>query len=841
MAFKKILTLLLTTIALIFVCLSVVAQSNADTSLNLQQNDTLKQTIIISDDLRSEVKYFARDSIVYDISINKIYLYGDAKVTYENIELTAAFIELDWNNKEVSAQGIPDSTGSFKGLPVFKEASNSFSSSRIRYNFDTKKGKIYEVTTQQGEGYIHGTTVKKTNDVNYYIRSGKYTTCNDPHPHYFIGSSKLKIINNDKIVSGPANLVISDIPTPFFIPFGYFPYSSKRKSGIIIPGFGESANRGFYLLNGGYYFGINDYIDLELLGDIYSLGSWGLKTNSRYINRYKYNGSFGLSYSINSSGDKELPGYSRSKDFFIRWNHSMDPKARPNTTFSASVNAGSSTYYTNNLSSANNYLSNTFTSSIAWSRFWPGKPYNLSLSANHSQNTISRDVSITLPNASFGVSTLYPFKPKINRGTNKWFHKLGVSYQGVFSNQISNKDTLLFKKDFERQMRNGFSHSIPISTSIKAFKFFTWSNSVSYRSVWYFKTIEKSFDIESNQVNIDTINGFKTAHELAFSSSLNTRVYGMINFKNGFIKAFRHVFTPSVGFSIRPDYSRSSFGYYKRVDIDTLGNSSLYSIFEQGIYGGPAAGKSGFVSLGLDNNFEMKVRAKTDSGYVDKKIKLLESLSFNTGYNIAADSLRWSPLSMNARTTVLEKLNMSFSSAFDWYVTNENGIRLNRLEINENKRLARLTAANFSSSYSLIHQRKSIESDKGSKEDLEHIRKNKDQYVDYSIPFNLYLTYSMTYSKPGDKLPSNTVQTLGFNGDLALTPKWKITYYSGWDFNTKKLSYSSIGFYRDLHCWEMSLNWIPTGGQQSYFFKINVKSSILQDLKLTKKSDQYDF
>jgi lipopolysaccharide assembly outer membrane protein LptD (OstA) len=791
-----------------------------------------------TNELKSKVIYSADDSIRFDVPGQKVFLYGNASIKYEEITLTSAFIEINWLERTLYAHGMPDSNGLDSGLPVFKENADEFKAKEMRYNFDTKKGKIIEVQTKEGDGIIRGGIVKKTNDNEYYIRGGAYTTCDAEHPHYYIASKKIKVIPNNKIVTGPANLIIEDIPTPFFIPFGFFPTKKGRKSGILFPTYGESPSRGFYLSKGGYYFGFSDYIDASVDGDVYSLGGWAARVNSRYINRYHYTGNLSLSYSINKSGEPELPNYLSTKDFFIQWSHSQDAKARPNSNFSANINAGSAGYYYNNITYNDNFITNTFNSSINYAKTFPNKPFNFSISANHTQNNLTRDVSISLPVAAFGVSTVYPFQKKTPSAKPAWYEKIGFSYQANFTNQVNTKDSLLFTSDTWDKFRNGVLHSIPVNTSFKVLKYFTLTPSFTYNERWYIKTSEPVYNAGDSTVVFDTINGFKSARDFAANAALNTRIYGLYQFRKGKIAAIRHVVNPTVGFGIRPDFSTSNWGYYKEVQSDYLGNRQKYSIFQDGIYGGPPSGKFSAITFGIDNNLEMKYRQVTDTAVNLKKLKLLESLSVNSAYNFAADSLKLSNISLSARTTLFDNVNLNYTSSFDPYIIDSLGQRRNKFEWNVNKRPARLTSANLSTTFTLNNSQKKT-STRGTEQEISEINAHPENYVDFNVPYNLSVSYNVSYSKPGP-LKGIFFQTVNFTGDLSVSPKWKIVVQSGWDFQTHQRTYSSISVYRDLHCWEMHLTWIPEGVQQSYTFQINVKSSVLQDLKLTKKNDRYD-
>lgn len=826
-------------LALLFAIVPNLLSAQSD-SLSRTDSITVKSdSIVLGEDFKSKVVYHSRDSIVYDLEGNRVLLYGDAEIQYEDIDLKAAFIEINYTTRELSASGLPDSTGEISGLPVFRQGGEEFNSKAIRYNFETKKGRITDVTTREGDSYVHGSTVKKDANNTTYIRNGFYTTCELDHPHYYISASKIKVIPNNKIVSGPANMVIMDIPTPIAVPFGFFPNKRGRTSGILFPAYGESAQLGFFLQNGGYYFGFSDYFDLALTGDIYSRGSYRLNAFSNYSNRYHYNGNLSVNYALIKTSIPELPDYAEEKGFFIRWNHHQDAKARPNSTFAASVNAGSSSFYRNNITSSQNFLTNTFQSSIAYSKSWAGKPYNFSASLAHTQNTNTRDISLSLPSANFSVTRLEPFRRKYRTGAVKWYEKIGVSYNTTLLNTISTKDTLLFKPESVDQFRYGIQHSVPVNTSFTVAKYFTVSPSVSYTERWYLNSVRKSFNQDLSSVVTDTVNGFVAAREFSTGASMNTRIYGMLQFRKGKIAALRHVMIPTISYNWRPDFSAAGWGAYKDVQVDSTGRTSKYSIFEGSIFGGPGAGEVSALSFSLDNILEGKIRQHTDTSDTDKKIRILESLSAAMSYNFAADSLNFSLLSLAGRTTLFDRLNLNFNGAFDPYVATADGRRINTTELEANGKLMRFTTGTLAANFSLTQKKKNYTSTKGTAQELNEINKNKSDYLDFTVPFNLSVGYSLFYQNVvGGK--DQVTQTVNFNGDVQLTKSWKVTYNSGYDFVQKDLSYTSLGIVRDLHCWEMRLNWVPFGFQQSYFFQINVKSSVLQDLKLTKRTDRFD-
>jgi lipopolysaccharide assembly outer membrane protein LptD (OstA) len=839
-----------------FVCLAVLlflsldgfsqTTSSSDSLTNLpdssKTDSLLVDSLQLAEDFKEKVVYNAEDSIVYDIEGKKIYLYGSGSIDYEDIHLKADYIELDYETRIVKATGLPDSSGAMAGLPVFKQGEDEFKSQEMRYNFDTKKGKIIDVTTKEGESFVHGETVKKEPDNTTYIKNGYFTTCDASHPHYFIAANKLKVIPGNKVVTGPAFMTINDVPTPVAIPFGFFPNRSGRNSGIIFPAYGKTEELGFFLQNGGYYFGINDNFDLALVGDIYSKGSYRVNATSNYANRYRYNGDISMNYSLTKFSQKELPDYAEEEGFFVNWNHNQDPKAHPNSSFSARVRAGSSNFYRNNITTANNFLTNTFASSIAYTKVWAGTPFSFNSSLSHTQNTQTRDISLTLPAATFGVSRINPFKKRIQLGESKWYEKIGLSYAATFQNSIQTKDSLLFTDSSIDKFNYGLRHDIPINTSFNVAKYFTLSPFLNYSEKWYLRSIEKRYDSDADSVIIDTLSGFKANREYGFGTTLTTRVYGMVQFKKGKIAAIRHVFLPTFSYNWRPDFSESRYGNYKNVQIDNLGTINQYSIYEGSIYGGPSAGKVSSLSFNLDNIVEMKVRQETDSATNIKKLKVLESLSLSGSYNMAADSLNWSVFNLSGRTILFDRLNLLLTSSFDPYViqsVNGSDVRVSTTELNANNRLVRFSSGNFAMNYSLLKQTKKYESQKGSQDELNQINKNPEDYYDFNIPFSLNIGYNLFYVN-GVSQPDVITQTLNFNGDLQLTPNWKFNFSSGYDFTQNDISYTQVAIVRDLHCWEMRLNWVPIGFQKSYYFQINIKSSVLQDLKLSKRNDRFN-
>lgn len=830
--------------------------------------------------LDARVDYSASDSIFFDVKNQKVFLYGNADLTYGEIHLQAAFVEIDFRKNELFAKGIPDSLGVVGGHPVFTEGPQSFQSVELRYNFESKRGRTIEVITEESEGYLHGGIVKIQPDRVVHVQDGKYTTCDDPEPHFHIAFRKAKLIPDDKIISSVAFLVIEGVPMPLFLPFGFFPNKRGQASGILMPSYGESNNRGFYLENGGFYWGINDYMDLSIRGDIYSRGSWALRLGSNYRARYRYSGNFNLSYAINILGERDLPGYSRNRDFRVVWSHNQDPKARPNSTFRANVNAGSSQASRFNPTSDQDYLTNTFSSNISYTASWAGR-YNFSANARHSQNTLTRSVDLSLPELAFSVNRFYPFRRAQASGPSRWYEDINMSYTMNARNELRTLDSLLFEPETWSQLRNGVNHVIPISHSTQLLNHFNLSTSINYNERWYFQTIEKQWDQEAyniqagdtlyGRVRVDTIQGFRAARDFNLSTGLSTRLYGMVQLRRGPVRAIRHVMSPSISMSFRPDFADPYWGYYQTYFNPRDSIDVRYSVFEGGMYPGPPPNRSGNIGFNITNNLEMKVRDRSDSLGGERKIALIDNLTISGGYDMARDSLRWSDIRVSGRTRLFGDLNINYSSSFTLYARDSLGNYIDRFVWEDGNQLLQLnnTSWSFALTYSLRSKNGGQQGggDPGvglTAPQGAETHGRGDQMpggemgippanglmepamagVDYSVPWSLNFNYSFVYNSRYIHNRRNynrdVIQNLGFSGDIRLTPKWRIGFRSGFDFNQKEFTYTSVDIYRDLHCWEMTLNWVPFGYMQRYMFTIRVKSSVLQDLKLTRQTHHLD-
>ncbi len=799
--------------------------------------DTTNQNSMANKPLFKDlVNYSAKDSVIFSLDGQMVFLYGEAKVTYLSTELTAAYIELDLENETTLSRGVQDSIGNFKGTPKLKDGTQEFDCKELIYNYKTEKAIVREIVTEENGGFIQGKKTKKLDDKTYCIKDGWYTTCDcHDHPHFYIKMNKAKMIRNEKVFTGFSYLVLEDVPLPLGIPFGFFPITKKGSSGFIIPSYGEEKMRGFNLKDGGYYFAINDYMDFTFTGDIFSNGSWATRVNSNYKKKYKYQGSISLSRSSNKQGEKGLPDYSNSKDFAVKWSHRQDGKANPYSTFSASVDISTSSNDYFNKNQVSDFTNQRKQSSISYSKRWADSPFSMSLAFNHSQNSKDTTISISFPNFNFRMTQIYPFRRKGKVGKLTWYDKIGISYTADLKNSINTQESLLFKSKLTKDWRNGFQHNIPVSASFKLFKDMTFTPSLNYKGVLYANSIRKYWDIENAQVATDTLLGLKYAHNYSASVSIgySPKIYGMYIFKpNSKISALRHVVSPSISFRYTPKIGVPKDKYWRTFKNTMTDEEIKYQIFQNSLFGVPSgAVESGAISLGLDNNFELKVKTANDSTEVveEKKIKLLERLKVSTSYDMFRDSLNWSTIKLTGGTKLFnQKLNLNFSGDLDPYAL-ENGKRVNKYAggIGRLTKTSVTLSANFSS-------KKGEEAKKDKQEKVWDYH----NYIDFDVPWNINFDYSWSYYKTGNN--SSQTQILRINGDFKLTPKWKINMSTGYDIKRKEVTSTQFSVYRDLHCWEMSFNAVPFGQHQSFNFEIRIKSSLLKDLKLTKRDSWFD-
>ena len=692
-----------------------------------------------------------------------------------------------------------------------------------------------------------------------YLNGGQYTTCNYSHPHFAINFSHSKLITGDRIFTGPAYVTIEDVPTPLILPFAFFPMKKDRTSGILMPSYGWMNNRGYYLKDGGYYWPINDNLDLSLIGEIYTNLSWAAEAKSNYYVRYKYKGDFDIRYGITKEG---IPGdsatFQKFSDFKLVWKHDQDAKANPRSRFSANVNLQSRNY-NKNTTNRNDYFNSTTTSSISYTAQLGGG-FSFAASLRESYNVQTGLINLKLPSLSLSSTTFYPLRRKAASGSYRWYENISLSYTLSADNNITSQDSDLFKLTTFNKMQYGVQHTVPLSFSQKVLKYFNWTNSVSYSERWHWSTIRKEFDTVSNQVVIDTVRGFRANRDVGFTSSLSTRIYGMFNFKFGPVKAIRHVINPSVAFNYRPDFGDPRLGWWQSY-TDNTGYVHRYSIFEQSLYGGPSDGRSGRINFSIGNNLEMKVANKKDTVTGVRKITLLENLSLNMSYDMAKDSLRWSDLSVSGRTTLFKNLVLNYSGSFSPYYIDSAGRKHDQFVWKVQDKLLQKNNSTWSTqiSYSINNSTFQSGGDKkaGRKPKGEQIVPPIMQtpfnynpalmmgsYADFSMPWNLSFNYTLsyvsTYVAAQFNLKKEVIQTLSVTGNIDITSNWKLSVSTGYDFVNKGVSYTSLDIYRDLHCWEMRFNWVPFGYYKSWNFQINIKASSLKDVKYTKQQSYQD-
>lgn len=861
--------------------LDSVLQTRSDST------DSLKKS-----SLEFPVIYSAKDSIVLFQSGNA-FMYGESNVKYGEINLTADYIHLNTDSTMVDAAGRPsaDDSTQFIGTPVFIDHGEEYKASTIRYNYDTKKGFVRQALLQQGDGYVIGEETKKVDDDIFLMRNGHYTTCsNHEHPHYYLNLTKAKVKQDKWVTSGPAYMVLMDVPLPVAIPFGFFPFTKSYSSGVIIPSYGDEMARGFYLSDGGYYFAINDYVDLAVTGDIYTKGTWALRGESKYVKRYKFNGNFSINYRNDVYGEKDVPGYYKYKNFAVKWTHTQNPKSIPNSTFSASVNFTSSGYDRSDINSYYNpslLTQNTKSSSISYSHNFPNTPFSITTSLLASQRTSDSTVSLTLPDITLTMSRIYPFKRKERIGKDRWFEKIYLSYTGTFNNEITTKEDRVFKSSLITDWNNGFNHSIPVGANFSIFKYIAITPTVNYHARWYMQHINQSWDYTAGEIARDTVAGFAHVADFNASISATTKLYGFfkpMRFLGGkHIDRIRHVFTPTVSFSYHPDFGTDFWGYYKTYERPvSASDPTLYAVkyspYASGQFGVPAQGKYGSLNFSLNNNIEMKTRHINDSTGEEyfKKISIIDALSLSSSYNIAVDSLRWSNITANMRLKLTKSFSLNLNGTFDPYELrlnqHGNATHVNRLRIAHGS-LPRLI--NTSTSFSWSISNNTFSKNKNDKQEkikglteadvdeemkrtnaqsknLQDKGKDKDfdekGYYKFKLPWTLSFDYSMRYANTSAfdttamEYKRELTHNVGIRGTISLTSKWNLSAGMSYDFNQDEVTYSTISVSRNLHCWNMSANIVPFGIYKSYNFIIQVSSDIFADaLKYEQRSDySYD-
>ena len=844
--------------------------------------------------LEEPVSYSAKDSITFDYTNSRAHLFGGSQVNYQNLQLTADDISLSLDSSLVHASGRPDSTGAIQGKPLFKQGEDEYEPDRISYNFKTRKAFISNVYTQEGEGFMQSREGKRDSSGVMYVQNGKYTTCDAEHPHFYVSLTRAKMHPGKNVIFGPAYLVVEDVPLPLAIPYGFFPFSSSYKSGFIMPTYGDETTRGFYLRDGGYYFAINDKVDLKVLGEFYTKGSWGLSAQTNYKKRYRFGGNFYFSYQNTKEGEKNMPDYSVSKSFKLTWSHRQDAKANPTQSFSASVNFATSSYERNNLTSMYNpesYTQSTRTSSVSYSKSFSKVGLTLSGTFNLSQNMRVGSISVTLPTLSISQSRFNPFKRKKAAGKERWYEKIAMSYTGTLANSINTKEDKLFHSSLVKDWRNGMRHQVPISASFSVLNYINVTPSFTFTDRMYTHKVMQGWDTERQDVQRDTVYGFYNVYNYNMSISANTKLYGMYRpmpwFGGKKIAAIRHVFTPTVSFSYAPDFSQSRFGFYDSyVKTDANGNVSTvrYSPFSGMMYGTVGQGMTGSVTMDVANNIEMKVRTDKDStGY--RKISLIDELGGSLSYNMAAKRRPWSDLNLRARIKLTKKYTYSMNAVFATYAyeKDENG----RVYVGDHTEWSRGRFGRFQGtaqniSYSISNEtfrklfgkkHRTTTSDDELDEELDEEEEtdptmqnvdpdrkkgktganqesngdvDEDGYLKFSLPWSINIGYGVTIRENAQgrfndkrmRYPYKLSHTLNFSGNIRISEGWNINFSSGYDFNMHKLSMTTASLSRDLHCFQMSCSMVISP-YTSYNFTFACKAGTLADALKWKKQSSY--
>ncbi len=858
-----------------FVLFSQEGNNVLDTlSINKEPGDTIIPHILqpSKNGIDKEVTYKAAGYIKRDIVNKRVILVKDAVVNYGDLEIKADSIAFDMSTNLLFAIGRKDTSGTVVGSPSFKEGSQEFESKDLLYNFKTRKAVVRNIITKQADGLLHSNFTKLLEDGTSNIMKSTYSTCDLDTPHFYINLPRAKVYPGEKIVSGPGNLVLEGIPLPLVIPFGYFPVNTKKAaSGLLFPQIGEENQRGYSLTDGGYYFALSQYFDLTIKGSVYSNGSWLATAQTSYNRRYKYNGNFSFNYANNIAGHKGLDDFSQSTNYKLGWIFTQDAKASPGSRFSASVNMSSSGYEKANSYVVADHVTTQKQSSVSYSKTWEGTPFNFAISANHSQNTKKNTVQLDLPKGNFNVGRIYPLKSKNSSGPTKWYQELQFQYSSSFDNKINTYDSVLFTKAVWDTLDNGFKQEVPVSLQLRPFKNFSISPNMTYSAVMYSKRTHHYWDEDQEKVLKETTKGifYGQAINPSISASYNPQIFGMYTFNNpdARLQAIRHVMKPSVSFSYVPAIPGLSSDMYEHVQVDTTGlRYQDYSIYEGNIYGTPSLSrKSGTVSFGLVNIVEGKMFARNDTTGKAKKIKIIDNFAINTSYNVFADSLKWSPVTMSMRTTLLNNFNISLNSAFSLYGLDPLGRTHNTFDLAQNGKLMRMTnftaSVDFSLSELLAGDKSKSKTNpatsssgnnmydtgfeggpggtnQGDQHNQSPVVRDAWGYQQFDVPWTMNMSYSLGYSKPGYK--STLTQAIAMNGNVTLTKNLAINYVSGYDFRAKAITMTSVGIRRDLHCWEMNLNWIPVGSLKGWNFTIRAKASVLGDLKYERRKDYHD-
>ena len=824
-----------------------------DTTNTITTIDTFNLKIS-KDTLDGPVHYEAEDSAVVLIDARKVILYGKTMTKYKDIQLKAPKVEMDQETNILTAVNSIDSLGTVIDRAHFEQGENTFDSDTIRFNFKSQQGLTKNTYTQQGEMFVKGEDIKKIDANTFYVRHGRFTTCNLDDPHFAFQANKLKVINNKLAVSGPARPEFEGVPVPIYLPFGFYPLSRGRHSGFLPPQFTANESFGLGLEGLGYYKVLNEYFDITFRSNIYSYGGWSTNITPTYRKRYRYQGTLNFSIQSTKYNFKGDPDFLKNRSYFLTWNHSVDTRARPGTSFSASVNAGSSKYNELVPNDPNRNFRNQLSSSIVYSKTWRDKPYNLTISANHSQNTQLRLINLNIPDVGFTVSTIYPLEAKEFVGTPKWYEKLGIAYSGSFRNQVSFYDTAFRFKNLIDTLQWGAQHRVPITLSLPPLGPLQVAPSISYDETWIAQKFRRTWNPTLKKVDTSITKGFYTDRQMQYGIGLSTAVFGTFNFKKSRIIAIRHTIRPSISANYRPDLSKNHF---YRVQVDSLGNSFRFSEFEGSLYGFYPEGRYGGMGISVDNNLEMKWRSKKDTGEAAiKKIRLIDGYGFNTGYNFIADSFRLQPVQFYLRSTLFEKINITAGATLNPYLLDSRGFPVNRYAWQGDKfSLGTISTGNIaiSTQFQSKPRDPKIEEERKQNEQrqlddpalmgdqqrlLDYMRQNPAEFVDFNVPWTLGLSFSLYFNKrmkpDYSGFETEFSSNLNFNGSFSLTPKWNFSLNGYFDFDTRKLQTFSMSINREMHCWQMSIGVTPVGLYRFFNISISPKASMLQDLKINR-------
>jgi hypothetical protein len=810
-----------------------------DTLKKTAPPDTIYNEGQEASDIEEKIAYTAEDSVIALPAEGRVLLYGKAKVDYGNMNIEAAVVEINYTKNIVTAYGRTDSIGRRTGTPVFRDGSETMEAEKIIYNLKTKKGKIYNALTRQGELLVIGNEIKKDSNNVIYMRDMKCIPCQEADSRTMFRATRAKIIPNDKIVTGPMYLEIGGVPTPLGLPFGYFPNTRRAHSGIILPMYGYAATKGFNLRQGGFYWGINDKTDMTIRGDIWADGSFSLKTNNNYNFIYKSNGNVNLGFTQLDEGDIEIPAeFSRNRSYEVRWLHNQDNRNNPSTRFSADVNFVSN-QNVSRLTSVNTgqFLRNNFQSNISFSKTY--KFGTLGVNASHDQASISNRMNIVLPQLSFNLNRFYPFKRE-NAVKQNFIDKIGVQYNVNAKNTLSGADSTILKGSVLDSMKYSVTHTLPISTNIDLFKYITASPALQLSAAMFPQSVEKRFDETTKKVVTSIKNGLVTAYDARFSTAFTSKVYFDYLFRKGFLKQIRHLMMPNVTYGYRPDFGEAAYGFWRSVQSDTIGNQQYYSVFERNGFYVPR-GKENSVSVSLQNIIDAKSRVRTDTGITWKKTTIIQNLGISAGYNFAADSMKMSDIHVTARTVLFKYFDINTAADYKPYVYDQNQKRYRDKLSYANGPLARFVGGSASVNTSIgSNMLQALKAVRQPPDQTNAVEKGSQRKVDESapLPWNLRAGYNLSLYNDA----SSTIQPnhyLDLSGELLPTKNWKIGFRTGYDFNTGKLSTTSITVYRDLKCWEASINWWPFGINKSYNIAVNLKTSMLRDIKIPKQKPPF--